>query len=426
MFNALNGIGGAGQLDTTVSANANVALYTTFSIGGFFAGAIVNKLGPAISLLLGGSTYALYSGSLLYYNHQHRQEFPVASGAILGLGAAILWTGQGAIMLSYPTENNKGKYIGLFWIIFNLGGVIGSLIPIALNWNGTNNGTVNDGTYIAFLVLMSCGALLSLTLLPPHKVVRDDGKPVQVKKFPKWKDELIGVFKLFLDWKMLVLIPMFISSNWFYAYHFNVVNAGYFNIRTRSFNNLWYWAAQIVGAMGFGKLLDTPSLKRKNRGFIGLFILFIAVMATWAGGLVFQLTFTRNDEKKEFDIFDSGYAGKLILYILYGLIDAMYQCYAYWIMGSLTNDVSTLARYSGFYKAIQSAGGAISWRIDAVYTSYLVELLVCWALLAFSFPCTFIVAMKIKETNNEVDNEKTGREISNSENKENTESKDAA
>lgn len=46
----------------------------------------------------------------------------------------------------------------------------------------------------------------------------------------------------------------------------------------------------------------------------------------------------------------------------------------------------------------------------------MVELLICWALLAISFPCTFIVAMKIKETSDEVDSEKTGREISNSEN----------
>uniref|UniRef100_A0A1D1YEQ1 UNC93-like protein 2 n=1 Tax=Anthurium amnicola TaxID=1678845 RepID=A0A1D1YEQ1_9ARAE len=407
MFNALNGIGGAGQLDTSVAANANVALYTCFSVGGLFAGAIVNKLGPSISLILGGSTYALYSGSLLYYNHKLRQDFPVTAGAILGFGAALLWTGQGAIMLSYPTESNKGKYIGLFWVIFNLGGVLGSLVPIGLNWNGSNDGHVNDGTYIAFVVLMGLGVILSFALLPPYKVFRDDGKPVVVQKYPKWKDEITGVLKLFLDWKMIMLIPMFIASNWFYAYHFNVVNAGYFNIRTRAFNSLWYWAAQIVAAMGFGKILDTPLLGRKSRGIIGLFILFLTVMATWAGGLVFQLTFTRNDEKKDFDIFDSGYAGKLILYILYGMNDAMYQCYAYWIMGSLTNDANLLARYTGFYKAVQSAGGAISWRIDALHTSYLAELLICWALLAVSFPCSFIVALRIKATNY---GEKTGLE----------------
>lgn len=401
MFNALNGIGGAGQLDTRVAANANVALYTCFSVGGLFAGPIVNKVGPSTSMVLGGSTYALYTGSLLYYNHKHRDGFPIVAGAILGFGAALLWTGQGAIMLSYPTESNKGKYIGLFWVIFNVGGVLGSLIPIALNWNGSDSGTVNDGTYIAFMVLMGLGSVLSSSLLSPYKVFRDDGKSVVVQKYPKWKDEITGILKLFFNWKILALSPMFIASNWFYAYQFNSVNAGYFNIRTRSFNNLWYWASQILGAMIFGKFLDIPSLGRRKRGIVGLLILFVTLMATWVGGLIFQLTFNRNDEKKNFDLYEDGYAGKVILYIVYGFNDAMYQCYAYWIMGALTNDADVLARYTGYYKAIQSAGAAIAWRVDAIETPYLVELLICWILLIVSIPFALLVALSIKETNYE-------------------------
>jgi hypothetical protein len=31
-------------------------------------------------------------------------------------------------MMSYPPEKNKGKYISWFWMIFNLGAVIGSLV----------------------------------------------------------------------------------------------------------------------------------------------------------------------------------------------------------------------------------------------------------------------------------------------------------
>src|SRR5690242_1027356 len=52
-----------------------------------------------------------------------------------------------------------------------------------------------------------------------------------------------------------------------------------------------------------------------------------------------------------------------------------------------------------FYKAIQSAGGAISWRIDAIGTHYLYQLIICWSLLAASIPGALIVAMSIKETN---------------------------
>lgn len=38
MFNALTGLGGGGQLNTTVQANANAALYATFAFFGFFSG----------------------------------------------------------------------------------------------------------------------------------------------------------------------------------------------------------------------------------------------------------------------------------------------------------------------------------------------------------------------------------------------------
>jgi MFS family permease len=47
---------------------------------------------------------------------------------LLGCCAGILWSAQGAIMMSYPPEKLKGRYISWFWIIFNLGAVIGSLV----------------------------------------------------------------------------------------------------------------------------------------------------------------------------------------------------------------------------------------------------------------------------------------------------------
>jgi hypothetical protein len=75
--------------------------------------------------------------------------------------------------------------------------------------------------------------------------------------------------------------------------------------------------------------------------------------------------------------------------------DASYQALVYWIMcvhvlsyalnewhenhtdlyfrSALTNDPFTLARYAGFYKAIQSAGAAGSFGMDAVSVPYLNE-----------------------------------------------------
>ena len=57
-------------------------------------------------------------------------------------------------------------------------------------------------------------------------------------------------------------------------------------------------------------------------------------------------------------------------------------------MGAISNDPFTLARFTGFYKAIQrSAGGAGSFGMDATSTPFLNELLASLALDDDIFPC---------------------------------------
>ena len=127
MFNAVNGLGGGGQENKKTADNANVAVYATFSVIGFFAGTIANRLGIKLTLCLGGMGYFLYISSYLSYNRTANSGFVIFSGAVLGVCAGMLWAAQGAIMMSYPPEESKGKYISWFWMIFNLGAVIGGL-----------------------------------------------------------------------------------------------------------------------------------------------------------------------------------------------------------------------------------------------------------------------------------------------------------
>ncbi|KAF8947030.1 hypothetical protein BGZ52_008261, partial [Haplosporangium bisporale] len=292
MFNALNSMGGGGQVDSKVGQNANVALYTCFAIFGLLAGAIHNKLGPKWTILIGCATYILYAGSLLCYNHTQNGAFTIAAGGILGCGAGMLWTAQGAIMMAYPRENDKGKFIGYFWAIFNAGAVLGS-----------------------------------------------------IQKFPTWTDELIAVMKLFLDWRMIVLIPMFLSSNWFYSYQFS----------------------SIGGSWSVARILDYQGVNRKTRSLWGLVMITACFVATWVSGVFFQKGYKITDAKGNHD-----YTGRLT--------------YCYWLMGALSNDVNVFSRYAGFYKCIQSCGAAIAWRINALGTPFMTELIICFALLVVSIP----------------------------------------
>lgn len=130
MFNAVSGLGGGGQLDPTDVNNANTALYSTFAVVGFFAGTIANRIGLRLTLSFGGFGYFLYVASLLSYNHNKNSGFVIFAGALLGVCAGLLWCAQGTVMMSYPLESQKGKFIAVFWVIFNLGGVIGSLVRV--------------------------------------------------------------------------------------------------------------------------------------------------------------------------------------------------------------------------------------------------------------------------------------------------------
>jgi hypothetical protein len=131
MFNALGGLGGGGQVTPEAQDHANTALYSVFAFVGFFAGTVANRLGLRLTLAVGGLGYCLYAASFLCYSHTQNIGFVIFAGAFLGLCAGLLWTAQGAIMMSYPREHEKGRYISWFWIIFNLGAVIGSLVSLS-------------------------------------------------------------------------------------------------------------------------------------------------------------------------------------------------------------------------------------------------------------------------------------------------------
>jgi hypothetical protein len=69
------------------------------------------------------------------------------------------------------------------------------------------------------------------------------------------------------------------------------------------------------------------------------------------------------------------------------------------LMGSLTNNGRKLANFAGFYKSIQSAGGAIAPAIDNTEGSYMTNLAACWGLLAGSLVVAApVIFMKVRDT----------------------------
>lgn len=136
LYNALNGLGGGGQLDNTTASNANSAHYATFAFSSFFAGSVNNRLGSRLTLGIGACGYCLYVSSYLALNiHPGLGKFVIIAGALHGICSGLLWAAQGSLMMGYPTEGQKGRFVAVFWTIFNLGGVAGAAVAFGQNFH---------------------------------------------------------------------------------------------------------------------------------------------------------------------------------------------------------------------------------------------------------------------------------------------------
>ena len=155
-------------------------------------------------------------------------------------------------------------------------------------------------------------------VLSPNRVIRPDGTIVKLEAKSKLHEELVGMFHLLKDWRMLCLLPMFFASNYFYAYQ-GSVNATVFDSPTRALNATLEGAGAIVGALMIGFLvLDNKWMPRRQRGYLGLVVVTVLTIVVWATGLSWQVTFNRDYVKdhngKFLNYHDSNYKGKGALY----------------------------------------------------------------------------------------------------------------
>lgn len=157
-------------------------------------------------------------------------------------------------------------------------------------------------------------------------------------KHPSWQSELIGLWEtLRFEPFVVLLFPMFFSSNWFYVYQQNAVNGAHFDTRTKALNNLLYYLAQIVAAVIWGYLLDIQGVRRSLRAKLTWGVLVVLTFVIWGGGYVYEEGYTREsvDPKLNPDFVPTdwstpGYVGPMFLYIFYGFYDAAWQASVYW------------------------------------------------------------------------------------------------
>lgn len=350
MYNVVTFLGGAGQQTAWLSDMANIALYTVFTAFCLVAPACLNFFGLRATLCFGGFGYAAYVASLWCYNHTGNVPFVIFGGCWCGLSAAFLWTAEGTAITAFASEDKKGLYVSIFWSIFQLGVVIGAAIPVGQNWHaGADNGSrVGDGTYVGLFVLTLLGALLGLAVYPWHKIVREDGSRVMLEERRRtFPEELAASWRVCRRNPWIAFFwPMCWAVNYYTVYQVNMFNGVVFSVRGRALNTLLSAIAQVAAAWVLNVFTDLLPMRRRRRAFWAAVYVFVAFNAVWIGGY-FVMRETREglSEVERLDVFDSGYGPRCLLFVLYGFMDATYNCYAFWFMGALSNDPEEVSLY---------------------------------------------------------------------------------
>jgi hypothetical protein len=123
------------------------------------------------------------------------------------------------------------------------------------------------------------------------------------------------------------------------VYQNNQFNGIVFTVRGRALNTLCSGFVQIFAAWTLNLITDVLPVKRRMRALAGAIYVFVMFSAVWIGGY-FAVVKTKIGltEAERLDVYDKGYGEWAFLFVMYGFMDATYNCYAYWFMGALSND----------------------------------------------------------------------------------------
>ena len=289
--------------------------------------------------------------------------------------------------MSLPQEKDKGKYISIFYGVSFFGTVIGAIIPTVENWGVTTAGSANDATYIALFILMLCGSVVACCISSPSKVIRNDGTRVLVPRQSTFIQEVKNIaLAVRREPYIILFFPYSFAGLWYIPYQSNDFNAYFFDLRTRAFASLWFDFGQFLMAVCTGFLLDLKwAGSRRRRAFIGWTFLFVLLNAVFIGG-VFPMRVSHRGQPppKVLDVNDAKAGGYIALYMFYGAVDGAWQTFAWWIIGTLSNDPLVLSMYSAFYKVFGAMGAAIVFNLDVRHISYQAMFGSYWGLLAGS------------------------------------------
>ncbi|TYJ55843.1 hypothetical protein B9479_003495 [Cryptococcus floricola] len=395
MADAISGLGGGGQATPYTVNAATCASYCAVAVISLLGGPIASRMGIKGMLIAGASTFAI-NGSAYYVNSKYGVQWYLIFGRFLyGAGFGFWYVAEAAIILSYPEEGRRGKYLAIWVGSRNLGQLVGGSISLARNAKSATAGAIATSTYLIFVAIEALGFPISFLISPPHKVRRSDGVPILMAAKQPWKTEFINLYKAVISPRMVMLMPIAFYS-YFYGGVLSTYLTNYFTVRARALSSFIVPSGIIVFTAIFGRFfLDNKRWSQRRRAQVGFAVFMVPSFAAFGWLCANQARFLNMDTTPKYDWSDKGWANAYVPFYIMQVCGYLCQTYIYWLISCFTASVSSNATNGGIFRCVEAVGQAVSYGINSNTNSKFIPLGINFGLAGFCVVPTVMLIQQV-------------------------------
>ncbi|RDW64799.1 hypothetical protein BP6252_10450 [Coleophoma cylindrospora] len=391
MSDAISNLGGGGLSSPYLANLANSLGYASSCLITLFGGPLINKIGikysciiAAITMPLDGSSYYLLDGEL-------------TSKILGGFTGGFLYVAETTAMLSYPYQDERGLYLGVWSAMRNSGSIIGGAINFATNYSKSTAGGIAWSTYLIFV-----GFVWAAILSPTKRVRRRDGSKIPSSDDITWKKEFAALWQHLQRKKTwLVFIPAFYS--FFYGGTMGTYLSLHFSVRARALSSLITPIIVVPMVISYGWLLDMKKWSQRQRAWIAFIIWLIPQIGCfiWIGIEYSKFGTAKTALDYQTDV--RRWAEAYLPYLIIFTTGYLTQLSLYWILGTFSTDVKSSSRTGGLFRAFETAGQAVSYAINSHSGDARIPFYVNCVVLVLAMPCMIALIRMVPETPAETD-----------------------
>ncbi|XP_054596117.2 UNC93-like protein MFSD11 isoform X1 [Nothobranchius furzeri] len=386
-------------------------IYGVFSFSNLLAPTVVTVIGAKLTMFLSG---LLYSGYIAVFIIPSTWSFYLTS-ALIGIGAALLWTAQGHFLVENSEASTINRNTGMFWALLQCSMLFGNLY-VYLDWNG--KAEISDSSrrniFLFLLVASILGTLSFLVLRTSHReeemISEEEGQSLLSTRsmyknraeaaLQDTKSDFKTILQLLKSKTIMLLSPCMAYSGLELSFYSGVYGTcigatAQFGEAAKGLigiSGIVVGIGEIVGGGLFGLLCRNSRFRRTSVVFLGMVVHFIASY------LIFlnipddaPIVFESASQKSPYLTPSASIA--LLCSFLLGLGDSCFNTQLYSILGHVYAEQSTPA--FAIFKFIQSVSAAVAF----FYSGYLLLMwqLLLLVILGFTGTLCFFVVERMQD-----------------------------